>query len=73
MQEIGKYLALLGLFLLGFGLLLYLAGDKLSWFGNLPGDIKIKRENLTLYIPLSSMLLISLTISLILWLLKKVF
>jgi hypothetical protein len=39
--------------------------------GNLPGDIRIERDDFTLFIPLTSGLIISAVISLILWLLHK--
>ena len=37
-----------------------------SWFGNLPGDIRIERDNVRVYIPVVSMLLISVALSLLL-------
>ena len=39
--------------------------------GRLPGDIVIERENFSLYIPLTTCLLVSLVFSLILWLLNR--
>lgn len=45
----------------------------LSWFGKLPGDVRIEKENFSLYIPFTSMLILSLVISLILRLIKKFF
>jgi hypothetical protein len=39
--------------------------------GRLPGDIIIERENFRLYLPLTSMILLSALISLILWLLRR--
>lgn len=43
---------------------------KLGLF-RLPGDIVIERENFRIYFPITSMILISLAISLVLWLIKK--
>lgn len=63
-------------FLIGLGLAILLAGllwpllSKLG-LGRLPGDIVIRREGFTLYIPLATGLLISLALSLILWLLRR--
>ena len=37
----------------------------LGWFGNLPGDIKYQSENTSVFIPLTSMILISIVGSLI--------
>jgi hypothetical protein len=53
------------------GLLVWWGG--LSWFGRLPGDIRIERESVHVYIPLVSMLLISAALSLILYLLGRFF
>jgi hypothetical protein len=40
-------------------------------FGRLPGDIIIDREHFRLYLPLTTMILVSGLISLILWLLRR--
>lgn len=58
------------------GLLTLIAGLLWPWlsklpFGHLPGDIAIERGNLRLYIPLTSMLIVSLVISLLVWLLRR--
>jgi hypothetical protein len=55
------------------GLITWLADDKLSWFGNLPGDIRVERKNLTFYFPLVSMVLISAAISMFLWIIRRLF
>ncbi len=73
MQQMGKILILVGGLLLVIGLIVWLAGDKLSWFGNLPGDIHIKRDNFQVYIPLASMLLLSIVLSVLMWLYQKFF
>jgi hypothetical protein len=60
-----RFLIVLGLAILLMGLLWpYLS--KLG-LGRLPGDIVIERENVTLYIPLATCLMLSLVLSLILW------
>jgi len=43
----------------------------LNWFGNLPGDIRYKGEHTFVFIPLTSMLLLSVVFSLILWFFNK--
>jgi hypothetical protein len=55
-----------------------LAAAGLAWpmlarlgFGRLPGDFRIEREGFTFYFPLTSGLIVSLIVSLILWLLRK--
>jgi len=44
-----------------------------SWFGNLPGDIKRETENATIFIPITSMLVVSVVASLILSLVSRLF
>ena len=43
----------------------------LSWFGRLPGDIRIERDSMRIYIPLASMLLISVVLTLLIYLLNR--
>jgi Protein of unknown function (DUF2905) len=60
-----RFLIVLGLAILLVGLL-WPYVSKLG-LGRLPGDIVIERENVTLYIPLATCLLLSLVLSLIFW------
>lgn len=64
-----RFLITVGLVLLALGLLWPLV-QKLG-LGRLPGDIVIERENFRLYIPLGTSLLISVVLSLILWLINR--
>ncbi|QNF34062.1 DUF2905 domain-containing protein [Adhaeribacter swui] len=73
MQPLGKYLVLVGLVIVGFGLLLWLTGNKLSWFGHLPGDIRIEKPNFKFYAPLTSMILVSILLSVVMWLIRRFF
>ena len=66
----GKLLILLGGLLIVIGGL-WLWADKLPFIGKLPGDLRIDRENFSFYFPLGSCLLISLLLSLLLWLLRR--
>ncbi len=65
----GWILVVLGLVLAGIGLLCILA-PSIPWLGRLPGDIRIERENFRFYFPLVTCLLVSLIISLIVWLVR---
>lgn len=49
------------------------AGQLFGWFGKLPGDISIKRENFSLFIPLGTSLALSLVLSLLFYLVSWVF
>jgi hypothetical protein len=69
-EGMGKPLMVLGLVIAGIGLLVYLGG-KIPWLGNLPGDIRIQREHFSFYFPLTTGILLSIVISIILWLLRR--
>lgn len=72
-MEIGRALVALGLVLVVLGLVWLYAPGLLAWFGRLPGDIRIEREDFRFYFPLTSMLLVSLAVSLLLNLLLRWF
>jgi hypothetical protein len=65
----GPLLVGLGAMVILIGLLVW--SGALAWFGRLPGDIRIEREGLRVYIPLVSMLLLSAAVSLLLYLLRR--
>lgn len=73
----GKFFILLGAAFLLIGIVLALLGKwpglggGLSWFGKLPGDILVKRENFTVYVPLATSLLVSVVLSLLLYLFSR--
>jgi uncharacterized protein HemY len=67
----------LGKILIAFGLLIALAGvvlvlvGRVPWIGRLPGDIHIQRGNFTFYFPLATSLLLSVVLTLVLYLLGR--
>jgi hypothetical protein len=67
----GPAVVALGLGVVIIGLLVW--SGALSWFGRLPGDIRIERESVHVYIPIVSMLLVSLALSLLLHLVRRFF
>lgn len=69
MSSTQKILIFIGIILLVMGLL-WPWVSKLP-IGKLPGDIIVDKPNFKLYIPITTMLIISIIISLILWLIKK--
>jgi len=73
MPQIGKILVIGGIVLAIAGLILWLAGDKLGWIGHLPGDIRVEKENVRFYFPITTMILLSVVVSVILWILRKLF
>ncbi len=64
-----RTLVILGVVLLAIGLLWPWLG-KLP-FGRLPGDIVVEREQFRLYVPITSMVLLSLLLSLLFWLFRR--
>ena len=73
MQSIGKIIIIIGIILVVVGIITYFGGNKLNWFGNLPGDIKIEKENFKFYFPVTTMILLSIILSLIIWIIRKIF
>lgn len=69
-QPIGKILILLGVVIIIIGAVLLFAG-KIPFLGKLPGDIYIKKDNYTVYIPIATSILLSIILSIILWLFRK--
>ena len=65
-----KWLIIIGLLLVVFGLLLNYFPWTLNWFGELPGDIHKELEHGDIYIPITSMLIISILITVVLNLFK---
>ncbi len=65
----GPLLVGLGVTLILIGLLLW--SGSLSWFGRLPGDIRIERDSFQIFVPLVSMIVVSVVISLVLYLMKR--
>jgi uncharacterized protein HemY len=70
MGGIGRTLIYLGLLLVVLGVIFSLIG-KVPWLGHLPGDITIERERFTFYFPLATCVIISVILSLVLYLLRR--
>jgi hypothetical protein len=67
----GVLLVAVGVVLILVGLLVW--SGSLAWFGRLPGDIRIERESVRIYVPIVSMLLVSAALSLVLYLVRRFF
>ena len=67
----GPMLVALGVVLILIGLLFW--SGSMSWFGRLPGDIRIERESVRIYVPIVSMLVVSVVVSLVLYLARRFF
>jgi uncharacterized protein YybS (DUF2232 family) len=70
MNEPGKMLVLLGVAIAMVGLLLW-SGIGKHWLGRLPGDIHYTRDNFSFHFPIVTCLLLSLVLTLLMWLFRK--
>jgi len=70
MNEIGRALIAFGLLIALAGVVLLLVG-RVPWIGRLPGDIHVQRGNFTFYFPLATSLLLSVVLTLVLYLLGR--
>jgi hypothetical protein len=64
-MELGKLLTVIGILLIVFGLVVSYAPWLISWFGKLPGDIRIQNEQRFVFIPITSMVIVSIILTLI--------
>ncbi len=64
--SIAKLIIFVGVVMMAMGIILLFA-DKIPWLGKLPGDIYIQRKNLSLYLPVTTCIVISVFLSIILY------
>ena len=69
----GKILITTGLCIVAVGLIIHFLGDKMGWFGNLVGDIKIVKSNYGFYAPITSMIIISVVLTVIINIFSRFF
>ncbi len=65
LESLGKILIITGIIIVMIGGFLMLL-SKIPWFGRLPGDIAIQREGWTIYVPITTMILVSIVLTIIL-------
>ena len=70
MSDLGRLLIVLGVLIALVGIALVLLG-RFPWAARLPGDIVVRRGNWTFYFPIVTSLLLSLILTLVLWLLGR--
>jgi hypothetical protein len=69
MRELGPILVVVGLVIAVVGVLAW--SGALAWFGRLPGDVRIGGEHSRVYIPITSMLIVSIVLSVLLTLFRR--
>jgi hypothetical protein len=70
MPEFGKTLIILGIVIIALGAL-FTFGGKIPWLGHLPGDIYIQRDRFNFYFPIATCIVISILISVVLYLFRR--
>jgi len=65
----GPMIVMAGVALVLVGLAVW--SGAFGWFGRLPGDIRIERDSMRIYIPLASMLVLSIVLSLLMYLFNR--
>lgn len=70
LSPLGRMLLIFGLVLAGLGAILLLSG-KLPWLGRLPGDVHWEGRNFRIYFPLGTSIVLSIVLTLVLWLLNR--
>ena len=70
MNHAGKLIFFAGLAIAAVGALIWTLGGR-GWFGKLPGDISISKGNFQFYFPVVTCLVISLVLTLLLWLFRR--
>jgi hypothetical protein len=62
---VGKALIGIGLVLVALGVVVRYAPGLVSWFGRLPGDIDISRDGTRIFVPITSMIILSVVLTVI--------
>ena len=70
-RSVGLFVIVGGACLVAIGFLIYSGG--FNWFGKLPGDVHYESDRVSVYVPIVSMLIVSLALSVIFYLIRKLF
>lgn len=70
-SDTGKWIIIIGVFIVLAGVIVYFFHDKMHWIGRLPGDLRIEKENFRFYFPITSMIIFSLLLTIIITVIKK--
>lgn len=73
MTDFARLLIIIGLVIAFAGLIILVAIRFFPWLGNLPGDVRIETENFKIYIPLATMILVSLLATILLNIVIRIF
>jgi hypothetical protein len=70
-RSLGPALVVVGVGLAILGAAIW--SGALDWFGRLPGDVRIEHASTRVYVPIASMLIVSAVLSLVLWIVRRLF
>ena len=70
MADLGRILVIAGVLIAGIGAVIWGLG-RLGFRG-LPGDIRYETENVKIYVPLASMIVLSVVLSIVLWIIQRI-
>jgi hypothetical protein len=71
MKEWGKLLIMGGIIAIVVGWLLWRGVHLLRWLGHLPGDIRVERPGFSFYMPLATMIIVSIVLSALWWIVQR--
>jgi Protein of unknown function (DUF2905) len=71
MQEVGKFVVIVGLLMVAAGVILWRFPSLFGWVGKLPGDISLQKGNFSFYFPIVTCILVSIGITLLSWLFRR--
>jgi hypothetical protein len=71
MQDIGKFIFLIGAALIVVGAVIWRFPGLFGWFGKMPGDISVQRGNVSFYFPVVTCILLSIALTLLNWLFRR--
>lgn len=69
-QNFGRIFVIIGIIFLVLGVL-FIFGNKIPYFGRLPGDVVIQKKNFTFYFPITTLIVLNLLVLLLMYLFKK--
>lgn len=67
----GRWIITAGVILIVIGAIVHFAPGAFSWFGKLPGDINIESERGNVFIPITSMIIVSIVLTILINLFKR--
>jgi hypothetical protein len=70
LEPIGRWLIVIGIVIIVVGLV-FVFGDRLPLLGRLPGDIRIERPGFVLILPIGTMIVVSIALSVVLTLMNR--